>query len=62
MVKSQGMLESLKSTNGGERDEHLLLFYQTKMLGKKRETLGRTGKSINTPLPPNGHLSAVVLP
>jgi hypothetical protein len=29
MVKSQGVFESLKSTNGGERDENLLLFCRT---------------------------------
>jgi hypothetical protein len=46
------MLERLKSTNGGERDEHLLLFYQTETLGKKTETLGRIEKSINTTLSP----------
>jgi hypothetical protein len=40
---------SLKSTNGGERDEHLLLFCRTEPLGRKRETLGRTGIGINTP-------------
>jgi hypothetical protein len=52
MVKSQGMLRSLKSTNGGEIDEHLLLFYRTEPLGKKREPLWRTWKDINTPCLP----------
>jgi len=30
-------------------DEHTGLFYQNEQRWKKRETLGRIGKSINTP-------------
>jgi hypothetical protein len=52
MVKSLEMLESLRSNNGGERDEHLSDFHRSEPLGKKREMLGRTGKSINTPYLP----------
>jgi hypothetical protein len=48
MVKSQEMVESLKSTNGGERDEHLLFFVGLNRWGRK-EALEKAGESINTP-------------
>jgi hypothetical protein len=44
-----------------EERECFDLFGSSKLLEKKREPLWRTGKGINTPLPPNSHLSAVVL-
>jgi hypothetical protein len=40
MVESQGMLESLKGTNGGERDEHLSIFVGLNR-GRRREPLRR---------------------
>jgi hypothetical protein len=46
------MLESLRSNNGGERDEHLFYFHRSELLGKKKDTLGRIGKGINTPCLP----------
>jgi hypothetical protein len=41
MVESLGMLESLRSNNGGERRWALAVFCRSEPLGKKRETLGK---------------------
>jgi hypothetical protein len=59
MVKSQGMLESLKGTNGGERDEHLSVFIDLNRGGRREHHWGGE-RGINTPLGPNGQLSAAL--
>ena len=53
----KGEAWELKVTNGGEREEHFSVFGRTEPFGKKGRDVGRKGKSINTPLPSNGHLS-----
>jgi hypothetical protein len=55
-------LRSSRFTNEGERDEHLLVFCRTEPLEKKERRWRSQGKSINTPLLSNGHLSAAVPP
>jgi hypothetical protein len=51
MVKSQGMLESLKSANGGKRGKHLLMFYRIELFGKKRD-VGEDREKYKYPLSP----------
>ena len=62
MGKSKGKLESLKSTNGGERgDEHLLIFVSLNRWEEERDVMEDMEK-YKYPLPPNGYLSAAMLP
>jgi hypothetical protein len=51
MVKSQGMLESLKSAIGGKRGKHLLLFCRIEPFGKKRD-IGEDREKYKYPLSP----------
>jgi len=55
MEKSIEKLESSRSPIE-EREKHFSVSAQAKWLRKKRETLGRKRKDINTPAP-NSHLS-----
>jgi len=62
MGNLKGKLESLKSTNGGERgDEHIGLFCRNEQRWKKRD-VGKDREKYKYSLSSNGHLSAAVPP
>jgi hypothetical protein len=60
MGKSMELLRSSRCANGGRERRALVYFHLSEPLGKKREPLWKIGKGINTPLSPNGHLSAAI--
>jgi hypothetical protein len=60
MVESQGMLERLNGTNGGERDEHLFIFIGLNQGGRREHHWGGERERYKYPLGPNGQLSAAL--
>jgi hypothetical protein len=54
MGKSQRMLESLKGTNGGERDEHLSVFIGLNQGGRRESAVGEVREKYKYPSYTNG--------
>ena len=51
------LLGGLRSTMEGERESSFFCFGRAGMSRRQKKDIGEEGKSINTPLPSNGHLS-----